>query len=43
MQIISKQFTNKDLHLNIVTYINIDDKQNIYFKGKDLEYALAWI
>ena len=40
MLLIEKKFENKSLNLTIVSYI--DNKQNIYFKGKDIALALGY-
>ena len=41
MSLIEKQFENKSLNLTIVSYI--DNKQNVYFKGKDIALALGYV
>ena len=34
---IEKKFTNSELEIELTSYI--DDKQNIWFKGKDIAYS----
>ena len=41
MSLIEKQFENKSLNLTIISYI--DNKQNVYFKGKDIALALGYM
>ena len=41
MSLIEKQFENKSLNLTITSYIN--NKQNVYFKGKDIALALGYV
>ena len=37
MTMIEKKFTNSELEIELTSYI--DDKQNIWFKGKDIAYS----
>ena len=41
MSLIEKQFENKSLNLTIVSYI--DNKQNVYFVGKDIASILGYV
>ena len=41
MFLIEKQFENKSLNLTITSYI--DNKQNVYFKGKDIALVLGYV
>ena len=41
MAVIEKTFTNNELEIELVSYI--DTKQNIWFKGKDIAKILGYI
>ena len=40
MRVIAKQFFNKDLEIELTSYI--DDKQNVWFRGKDVAKILQY-
>ena len=40
MSMIEKKFANEDLEIELTSYI--DDKQNVWFKGKDVARILGY-
>ena len=40
MKMIEKNFSNKDLEIELTSYIN--DKQNVWFRGKDVAKILGY-
>ena len=41
VNMIEKKFANEDLEIELTSYI--DDKQNVWFRGKDIATILGYI